>query len=273
MCRSKAIALCLLILACASSAQETKAGAEFEEVSAPQVNLQLAPESADAPPAEPGTPQETAPVPGTNAPTPATPEAADSLDKLWAEHQSSLDEALGQTPGASDAGAAQSSAAGRSTARSFLQGGVAFCVVIALILIAYYLLNRYGKKTPIFAGASLGQILGRLHLSSKAMLYFVRVKDKVLVVGVSTNEVTRIAEFDAALFESTVEPVLPQAATKPAKQSFIQELKEQTQPKAPAVAPQPAPAEPPVDDEIAALRNDLERLQQYLQESSRDTEN
>jgi flagellar biogenesis protein FliO len=128
-----------------------------------------------------------------------------------------------------------------------------------LILISYYLLGRFGKKTPLFAGANLGQILGRLYLSPRACLYFVKVKDRVLIVGVTPANISQVAELPADKFDAVTEKKA-QSAASPGANAFLKELKSQVSGQAPDE----------VDDEIAALRGDLDRLQRYLQESTRE---
>lgn len=156
-----------------------------------------------------------------------------------------------------------------STTRSLFLSTVkaisSLCVVVALILVATYLLKRMGGKTPLLAGASMGQILGRVHLNSRNALYFVRTAGKILVVGVSPSGMAPIAEFDAEALEGP-EEVVPSARTAAPERSastFKQQLAAGLRD---SLAPEPDAA---VDDEeIAALRRDVRRLQQLLQDSS-----
>ena len=261
MRRNSAAYIWLILAASAWGAEQTAPAQQFEAVAAPEVNLKL-PKADEIPTTSDAKP----PVPASAE---SPPPAASKTPEWWDRNKGALNQALDQTTGGGGA-ATQPDAQtqSRGTARSLAQGTIAFCVVIALILILYYAASRYGKRTPLLAGAGLGQVLGRVFLSPKAALYFVRVKNRVLVVGVTQNEISRVAEFDATLFEL---PMAAQAApaAAPAATTFLKELAARAQ------APKKEPvleaiAEPPVDDEIAALRNDLERLQQYLQESTRD---
>jgi flagellar biogenesis protein FliO len=145
--------------------------------------------------------------------------------------------------------------------KQIMQAVAALFVVVAIILVLYYLMSRLGKKTPILAGASLGNVLGRIHLDPKTCLYFVRVKDRVLVVGVNPQSIATVAEMDAAQFEGK------QAATtdKSAVETFRQILEE----KSGALEP-PFATTPEVAD-LAGLRDELEKVQQSLEALDAET--
>ncbi len=166
------------------------------------------------------------------------------------------------------------------------------CVVIALILIVTLLLKKFGTRTPLFAGSSLGAVLGKIHLSPRASLHFVRTGGRVLVVGVTQNDISLVSEFDAAAFEGEIaleegtaasapEPWRPReetghAAVPSAKEGerddrFLAELKasagdllkDTSRPQ--SNEPQEAP-----DADIDSLRKDILRLQKYLKENLRE---
>ena len=148
-----------------------------------------------------------------------------------------------------------------STGTSLIKSVAALCFVLALILTIYYLVNRYGKKSPLFAGTSLGTILGRVYLSPKAELHFIRVKNRVLVVGVTANEISRVAEFDAAMFEESQPAEIPAHVDLPPPEisTFARELRAQSAPE---------PTQLAVSDEIASLRAELDKARQYFRETS-----
>jgi len=234
-------------------AAEQSPAQPFEAVTAPEIRLQPPNLESDTP-----APPAPAPQPPGGAPAPG----------WWGELQKGLDQELdtagaqnATAPGAAPAAGATPAASGRSAGESMARGIAATCVVVALILVCYYLANRYGRKNPLLAGSALGRILGRVHLSPKAELYFVRVKDRVLVVGVTPNEVSRVAEFDAIAFEEAQPAPAPQIA-RPATQqpsAFAQELHAQSAPEPTASA---------VSDELAALKAELDKARQYFRETS-----
>ncbi|MBM3290635.1 MAG: FliO/MopB family protein [Candidatus Hydrogenedentes bacterium] len=252
------------VLAFAGIAAEQKPTQPFEAVSAPQIELKQ-PDLEQAAP------------PGPAAPATEGPASAVSQPVWWGDLQRGLDQELDPSgaAGTQEAGAAPASQpeAGdspwRSTSVSMAKAVAATCVVVALILVCYYVAGRFGKKNPLFAASSLGRILGRVHLSPRAELFFVRVKDRVLVVGVTATEISRVAEFDAALFDDAPQAVASanaravEHASLPAQQpsAFAQELRAQTSPE---------PTTTAVTAELAALKAELDKARQYFRETSGD---
>ena len=164
------------------------------------------------------------------------------------------------------------SGSGRDTS-NLLQGLFALSFVLALIFLVYYGIRKWGKNVPILAGASLGTVLGRIHLERGNTLHFVRTGGRVLLVGVNGSAVSLVADFDAAAFEGTgtdapsedsdsVVPFNPD--------SFLAQLQASSKTlKLPSARADDASVE---DDEIAALRGDIQRLQDYLREESRESQ-
>ncbi|NUM53941.1 MAG: FliO/MopB family protein [Candidatus Hydrogenedentes bacterium] len=253
MCRCSAIVAIALAIAFSTSAAEQKAAPEFEAVAPPQVILQ--PPNLDK-----STPADEEPVSPT---PPASDSAADSAVSAedWAKIQAEIDKGSDTTDQAAEQPAtAAAPVQAPGTGASLLRGTLALCVVLALILVCYYVANRYGKKSPLFAGTTLGKILGRVHLSPKAELYFVKVKDRVLVIGVTQNEISRVAEFDAALFDDAQTAAAPvQQHPAPRQVTFANELRAQSLPEATPSA---------VSEELAALRAELDKARQYFRETS-----
>ncbi|MDK1022001.1 MAG: flagellar biosynthetic protein FliO, partial [Candidatus Hydrogenedentes bacterium] len=103
-----------------------------------------------------------------------------------------------QAPGPEDTDPAEADFIGRINDAIDLRGFFVLCIVIALILIVYYGLWRWGKKVPLLAGASLGTVLGRIHLERGTTLHFLRTGGRVLIVGVNGNAVSLVADFDAS---------------------------------------------------------------------------
>ena len=233
-------------------AQEPVPAQNFEAVAPPQLLLEPAELDKTSTPDEPPKAQ-------TDAPPAATPVSSEQLQAIGQE-MTVGDEASAATDSKQQPASANDAQA-PSTVTSLIKSVAALCFVLALILAIYYLLNRYGKKSPLFAGTSLGTILGRIYLSPKAELHFVRVKDRVLVVGVTANEISRVAEFDAAMFEETQPAEIPAHVDLPPPEisTFAKELRSQT-------SPEPTPLV--VSDEIASLRAELDKARQYFRETS-----
>jgi len=248
----------------------------FTETTPPEIGLKTE-EGASKTPAA-GSP------PAAETPASGPPPMPEWWNKTKANLDKAMDEASGGTQTTPQAGAESNPAPSaktpvvKTTLRSYAQGFAALCMVVALILLCNYLVTRFGKKTPLLAGASLGTLLGRLFLSPKASLYFVRVKDKVLIVGVTPTSVSAVAEMDASAFETA--PVAAPLEAKPGARSsvrrdektgpspagdkFLSQLKGfmRTNP--------PGPRAGREDDEIATLRGDIARLRRELQEGTRE---
>lgn len=138
----------------------------------------------------------------------------------------------------------------------------ALCLVIALIVAVGYAVRRAAGRTPLLAGSELGRILGRLYLNRNATLFFVETGGQVLLIGVTNQSVTTLGRFDAARFNPTEE-----AADSPAEfnpESFLAQLNASSQ----AMRLESSPRE---DDDMLSLRRDIQRLQDYLREESRET--
>ncbi len=135
------------------------------------------------------------------------------------------------------------------------------CVLCGLIVLGGYLLRRYGKNTPLLAGAQYGTVLGKVHLSPRASLHYVQSGGRILVIGLTQQHMSLIAEFEPGSFELPEEAEF--AGDAPATPgSFVEELRLASRPQPPVVAE---------DDELTALRGDVQRLQRYLQDNLRES--
>ncbi len=164
------------------------------------------------------------------------------------------------------------SGSGRDTS-NLLQGLFALSFVLALIFLVYYGVRKWGKNVPILAGASLGTVLGRIHLERGNTLHFVRTGGRVLIVGVNGSAVSLVADLDAAAFESAGAdaPLEDSNSVVPFNpDSFLAQLQASSRTlESPSARADDASVE---DDEIAALRGDIQRLQDYLREESRESQ-
>ncbi len=182
-----------------------------------------------------------------------------------------------QNDGEGDVADSASESNGRSQLRLFGQSAVALCVVLAMILVAYYLLNRFGSRTPLLAGAKLGTIMGRVALSPKAYLYFVRTSNRVLVVGWTPTSINRVAEYDAADFREFLQSdegiVAEKTELGPTLRSdFRETLSSQTLEER-MIELDAASLDLSEDDlaiDMSSLRGEIEQLRAYVRESSHD---
>jgi flagellar biogenesis protein FliO len=173
-----------------------------------------------------------------------------------------------------------------------LQSLVGLFIVLALILLlavgyprfTAWLTRRLGGRSNVLAPGKLGRVVGRIYLDQGARLYLVEAGGRVLVVGTNQHAINLIAEYDAAAFdlegEGGDEGQVPSsdAAANPAGRasrgksrgvSFLQELR------ARSVAMdhsgndrEEGGDEETADPDLSALRDEIRRLQQTLQEGS-----
>ena len=240
--------------------QVAQAESQFEATEAPSVTLE-GPDTLE----RTGEPTEGEALPDV---PPGPDEEAAKVPGWWEDAQESLDQAMRDQSDASEEAKAQADSptgggrAPRTLGYSILQGIMALCVVLALILLSTYALKRLGARTPLLAGASLGTVLGKVYLTPKIALHFVKVRNVVLVLGVTPTGVSAVAQLNAALFDDIAQP----SVVKKSDDRQLDFLSHLTG----ATGTQPARLPDSEDDEIAALKGDIARLQQYLQETSRE---
>ncbi|MCC6152269.1 MAG: FliO/MopB family protein [Candidatus Hydrogenedentes bacterium] len=255
---NSAIAILLATLVAVLAFAQTPAPAQdFEAVAPPQLRLEPANLDKTTTPEAPQQSQLPAPVDSGNVTSNET--ADEQMQAIGREMAAGSETPPTASPEQQIQDVGTSPGTGTST--SLIRSIAALSFVLALILAIYYVLNKYGKKSPLFAGASLGTILGRVYLSPKAELHFVRIKDRVLVVGVTANGISRVAEFNATLFDETQRAELPAHVDLPAPEisPFAQELRAQSAPE---------PTQRAVSEEIASLRAELDKARQYFRETS-----
>ena len=220
-------------------------------------------EGAPAPPPEQGSPPAFAqtarpevspqqPAGPLSAPEPNTPEMAKimQVQQVMDRPQPAGTEAAPQPP--------EEVSIYRSGIRAFS----ALLVVLALILLLTYWVRRRGRQLPLFSGASLASVMGRVYLEPRVCLHFIQTGGKVLVIGVTPNSISLLSAFDAESFASALAKA-PEAASAGAS-GFMAQLEASIR------ESKKRPAEPRAEDEeVTALRKDIERLQKYLDEGTR----
>ena len=240
---SKTLTIAFVLVGGIAFAQE---GESFSETPPPEVELN------DLPPG----------APDPNA------ERWDGIGELM-ENQGDADGDIAGGAGADE---------GRSAMRLFGQAAFALCVVLVMILLVYYLLNRFGSRTPLLAGAKLGTIMGRVALSPKAYLYFVRTANRVLVVGWTPTSINRVAEYDAADFREFLQSDEGVEAVKTElgptlRSDFRETLSKQTLEER-MMELDVASLDVSEEDlavDMSSLRGEIEQLRAYVRESSHDS--
>jgi len=249
----------LVVTACPENAwAQSDENAPLAQTSAPdwekpqEAGESALPEAAnpEAPAAQPN------PAPGTAVQKPAEPA---NVPDFFRAYQAEWDKAAATTANDSASSAAENAPANRGWHYYMIRSTIGLLSVCGGILLLGYLLRRYGKRNPLLAGQRLGVVVGKVHLGPKAALHFVKTGGRMLVIGVTPNSISHIADFDSEAFELAAESdtIKPEESIK--SNNFLAQLHAQTE---------ELRAEP-VDDDLASLRGDIQRLKQYLQESSR----
>lgn len=246
-----ALAVALCVCAHAQDADEVP----FEETPPPEIEINALPPDA----AEPGV----------------------ETDPRMAGIAAEMERQRAQT--SDDTGAPPEFTTGRSGWRIMGQATVALCIVLGLILVVYYLLKRISGRTPLLAGVKLGNVMGRVALSPKAYLYFIKTGDRVLVVGWTPTSINRVAEFDAADFDVALKKAVPEPDTQP-KPAFSATAPRPDAPFKRALAEEtlrtaaqesiPSNEDTTPDDLVEGmddLRDEIDRLRAYIRETTRET--
>lgn len=263
--------LCLLILLCLAAAVP---------MAAPQEGSAPAPDEAPAPPTDfretaPPQWQDTGAASASEAkpeaePAPEPPNGAGSgppaqeLPAYFRAHQQIWEETPAPAAAPVDEPASMRNLLTSDATNYFLRVVAILFILCGVIILGGYLVKRFGKRTPLLAGQRLGTVLGKVHLTPRASLHYVKSGDRVLVLGLTQNSIALLTEFNAEAFEADTSTE-PAAETleggKPS--SFLTHLRAAAiaEPKAAALA----------DDDLTSLRSDIQRLQQYLQDSARET--
>ena len=233
---------------------------EYEAIPPPQLDLR-----SDVAPESPG---ETVPETPDMEPAEPAPEPSPEVpDPLMDQVNRELAARRGAAPGSADTPPSPPASDARS--HSLLQAFAWLLVVIALILLVYYVLQRRSRGGQLRTGTQLGAVLGRIYLSPRMCLHFVRTGGKVLVVGQAQNALTLIASFDEAEFAVPEEP-----AARP-EADFFSQLRgnlSRMQRKDGEDDSVREAVDSIDEDDIAALRGDIHRLQEYLRDSTREPE-
>jgi flagellar biogenesis protein FliO len=150
------------------------------------------------------------------------------------------------------------------TPSDYLRVFVWLCVIIAAILLLGVAVRRWGRKTPLLAGADLGKVMGRVYLDRNVSVHYVETAGQVLVIGVTQNAITLLASFDQSVFSKSraTGPELSSVAETPS--DFLRHLESSTT-RMRAETGDTAP-----DAEIQALQSNIARLQRYLKEEARE---
>ena len=101
---------------------------------------------------------------------------------------------------------------------------VALLLVIALLCLAVLLFKRVTKGVPLFLDQRVGRVVGRIYLNPKAILYLVKIADRVLVIGANPTTISLIAEITDPEMVRALERTHPEPGT--ARSSFASHFRQ-----------------------------------------------
>ena len=265
--------LCLIAGWAGPYAQEAEPGAvvpqpeeytEYESVPPPDVELRsdVGEESPGEPPGI-APPAETPEAPGEAPPDLIMDEVNRELDARRGAASPSPEETADEGPPG-------------VTAYSLLKTFAWLLVVVATILLIYYFMQRRTSGGKLLSGGRLGTVLGRIYLNPRVCLHYVRTGGKVLVVGQSQNALSLIAEFPEEEFASVREGQggeEDEEETPGQGKDFFAQLRASLARMGGRSEEETQDSETSLEeDDIAALRGDIHRLQEYLRDTTREPE-
>ncbi len=149
----------------------------------------------------------------------------------------------------------------RSLFPDMLQAFSALAIVLALILFIFWGTRKLARKNALLGGHGVGEVIGRIYLSPRASVHFVRTGGRVLAIGVTPSQISLVAEFDSSDFpireSGEALGLLKRKATH-----FFQELRE-----AGGVSEDDELVGAP--DDLSTLKQDIARLQERIDDTTR----
>ena len=248
----------------ASEGQSAPEESEFRRTRPPEIDTVVPPSQAGetAPGEEQGASR---PEPAqTDAPAnkaaPGAPGAPAETPEYWDSFQNAWDKSDREDAAAGTGEEGPRQVLQTNPGMLLLKMLMWLAVACGVIVLGGYAFRRWGKRAPLLSGAALGTVMGRLHLSPKATLYFVRTGGQVLVVGATQNHIGLIAQFPAEAYgEDGADQAAPREITREEAGSFLEYLR-QTERGGKASS----------DAEVTSLQGDIQRLQEYLRETGRE---
>ncbi len=201
--------------------------------------------------------------------TPSEKDNTPSTTNSWfLQHQNvwGTEQATGGEGEGENASSGTSNTAGTSWIYYFFRMIIALIFVVGLILVLLGGLRYFSRKT--YQGIkSIGKIVGVLYLSPRTRIYYVQSAGKVFMLGLSGDQMNLLFTFPEDEFFSVVtnEDV---SNSIPSPKTFSKVLDDvETRIHSHASSEKPEIAEN-IDDEIASLRANIQRLQQAIREEN-----
>jgi flagellar biogenesis protein FliO len=89
---------------------------------------------------------------------------------------------------------------------------IALLLAVAMFCIAVWLYKRLTRGTPLFPDQKVGRVISKIYLNPKAVLYLVKVADRILVIGTNPATISLITEIADPDLVKEIEQKQPEAA-------------------------------------------------------------
>jgi len=215
--------LCCVVFVCcapASSQEEEFAGQPLEPTP------ELSPETPGGEPGDRPEPTSSGPIKPLEA-TPFAPARQDALSEdehepgqppLWLEEKAEAkQESLGNAE-APEGGLDLLGLRGEGEAPELdildavKRMAVALLLVIAMFCVAVWLYKRLTRGRPLFPDQKGARVISRIYLNPKAVLYLVKVADRILVIGANPTTISLITEIADPDLVKELEQKQPESA-------------------------------------------------------------
>jgi len=144
-----------------------------------------------------------------------------------------------------------------------LQGLV---IVLLLIVLTAWVLRRFGGRKLIGRPGSPGEVVGRVFLDAKNLLYLVKIQDRVLVIGRSPAGLHLMTEITDADKVRALESTKARAAGGGSLLAFPKVM-EHFSAKSQTAA---SPPSSEMEKSLSEIRKEIERLSRFSEEIDRD---
>jgi len=160
----------------------------------------------------------------------------------------------------------QETNASENPAYPYLKAVYGALITFALLAAFVYIMHKLRRHSPLLAGGGLAKTLGTFHLTSQASLHFVRIAGKVLVLGVTRENIALVTELDASVLETAPNQTEAQNGDQPAA-SFEAQLRTRLDALS---AGADGKDKDEIERELGSLRDEIGRLRRYLREDARE---
>lgn len=145
---------------------------------------------------------------------------------------------------------------------------VALLLVIALLCVAVWLFKRVTKGAPLFLDQKAGRVVGRIYLNPKAILYLVKIGDRILVIGANPTTISLITEItdSEVVKEFERKQPVPTASGSPFA-SYIRQFHARF-----SGAQQAAGEEATLEEHLRDIRDQMEKLKTLIGGSGNEGE-